>query len=817
MSGFIRDVVYALRALPRSPAFAAVAILSLALGIGANTTIFTVINAVLLHPLPVSNSSELVSMYTLDRKNPGYFLCSYPNYLEYRDQNNVFSGLILYSTLPLALNTAERPEQIGGQIVTGNYFQVLGVKAALGRTFLPEEDRLPGAHAVAVVSYDFWTQRFGSDPRLPGKTLNLNGRPFTIIGVAPKGFHGANALANPEVWVPMMMYNQVLPMSAWFNQRRALLFTAIGRLRPGVGVGQAEAAMKTIANRLEQAWPKDNEGRTVVLIPLNEAVIHPNSRGNFVLAGGVLMSVVGLVLLIACANVANLLLVRATGRSKEIAIRLSMGASRWRLIRQLLTESTVLSLLGGLLGLLFARWGRDLLWAARPSSLAAGDFDLSLNTRVLLFTLGLSVLTGVLFGLAPALRTTRTNLMTALKERSSQATGYSRSFSLRGILVMAQVALSVVALAGAGLFLKSLRHAQQLNPGYDAGHLLVLSFDVGTRGYSPSAGREFFRQVQDQARRVPGIESVVLGTSQPFHNISARTLVLDGQTSAAEGQGVLTLADRVEPGYFQTLRIPMLAGRDFSDLDRPDTPAVAIVNEAMVRRFWPGPQNQAIGKQFRFFGENIPYQIIGVVSDSTYLELGEPPRAMVYLTLRQNYSPSVTLYARTSGDPRRVVGAVRARVQQMDRALLLTNVQTVPQVLDRSLWAPRMGAALLSIFGALALLLAAVGLYGVISYSVSQRAQEIGIRMALGAQPWNVLTQVLTEGMALVGWGLGFGLLVAFAAARFLTRLLFGVSAADLSTYGAVAVVLLVVSLSACYLPARRATRVDPVQALRAE
>jgi predicted permease len=528
------------------------------------------------------------------------------------------------------------------------------------------------------------------------------------------------------------------------------------------------------------------------------------------------MVVVGLVLLIACANVANLLLVRATGRSREIAVRLSLGASRWRLVRQLLTESAVLSLLGGALGLVLARWGRDLLWASRPAALAQGDFDLSLNTRVLLFTLALSILTGVLFGLAPALQTTRASLTTALKERGSHFTGHGQA-TLRAVLVIGQVSLAMVSLVSAGLFVKSLRHAQQLDLGYDAGHLAILSFNLATRGYTPSAGREFFRRVQEEVQRVPGVDAVTLATNMPFQNVSARTVVLDQERPGAEGQGVLSLVNRVEPGYFQALRIPVRAGRDFSNLDAPDTPAVAVINEAMARRFWPGPEGATVGKQFRFFGENTSYQIVGVARDSCYLELGEPPRAMVYLSLGQVYTPAVTLYARTTGEPLRTLGAVRSTVQQLDRNLLLANILSVPQILDRSLSAPRMGAALLSIFGALALLLAGVGLYGVIAYSVSQRVQEIGIRMALGARPGDVLLQVLREGMGLVGWGISAGLLAAVTAARLLTGLLFGITATDVPTYAAVIAILAAVSLGACFLPARRATRVDPGLALRAE
>jgi len=809
-----QDLGYAFRSFRNSPGFVAVAVASLALGIGANTAIFNLVNAVILRPLPVPDASQLVSLYTLDRSNPGFLSCSYPNYRDYRDRNTVFSGLLLFSSVAVSLTGDGDARELMGEIVSGNYFNVLGVRAVLGRTFTPEEDQSPGAQAVVVISYGFWMRTLAGGRQAIGKTIGLNSLLFTIIGVAPKNFHGVNTLVSADFWTPLMMYRQIFPMADWVEQRRALLFTPIGRLKKGITRTAAQAEIKALAAQLANAYPVDNRGRTTVLIPLSEALIHPNDRGGVVLAGGVALAISGLVLLIACANVGNLLLVRAAGRRKELALRLALGVSSGRLIAQLITESVLLSVMGGAAGLVVARWARDLLWTARPPWVLSGDAGPGLDARVLGYTLLISVLTGLIFGLAPALTATSTNLATDLRERISPWARPGQRVSLRTLLVMGQVALSVIALTGAGLFIRSLRYAEQSDPGFETEHVATLGLNIRPRGLSEAAGREFYARVLERAASVPGVEAASLASNAPFSVLRARGVSADGQDSTAAASTV-ALIDTVEPGYFQTVRIPLLRGRTFNDADSPAAPRVAMINETMARLFWNG--RNPIGQRLRFFSENSPVEVVGLVRDSTYVRVGERPRLMAYLSLRQNYSPAVTLYVRARGDPEAIIGSVRREVQKLDPGILLAPPETVRQILRESLWEPRLGAILFGAFGVLAGTLTVVGIYGVISYSVGQRTREIGIRMALGAQARDVLRQVLTEGMIVVAVGIALGLLMTVPLSQISSNLLYGVSAHDPLTLAMVAAILLLTALAACYVPARRATHIDPLIALREE
>jgi len=792
-----------------------VAIASLALGIGLNTAIFNLVDAVLLQPLPVRDPARLVSVFTMDRINPGLLMCSYPNYKDYRDRNTVFSGLALYTPIQATLTGGNESGDVVGQIVSGNYFDVLGVKPVLGRTFLPEEDRLPGAQAVAVIGYAFWTRRFAASRGAIGATMDLNHRRYTIIGVAPKNFHGANALVTSDLWVPMMMYPDLYSMADWVDHRKALLFPVIGRLKDGVSRQQAEDNMKTLTAQLAREYPADNRDRTVMLLPLTESVIQPNSRGGFVLVGGVALGVSGLVLLIACANVANLLLVRAAGRRKEMALRLALGVGRGRLIRQLITECALLSIAGGAAALVLGRSGRDLLWTFRPPWMLSGDAVLSFDGRVLGFTLLIAVLATLVFGLAPAMSASaHTDLATELRERRSPWTRAGHRVNVRSLLVMVQVALSVVALTGAGLFLRSLRNAQAVELGYDATHMATLAVDVKSRGFTAAEGRQFYARVLERAGSLPGIAAATLAFNAPFTVHRARTFSVEGQETGP-GPGAVAPINVVEPGYFQTMRIPLLRGRAFTTGDSEGAPRVAVVNETMARRFWSG--KDPLGARLRFFGESVPVEIVGVVKDSTYMNLGEAPQLMVHLCLGQYYSPAVTLWVRTVGEPEAMLDTLRREVQSLDRDVLLSDIQTAMQVSRESLWAQRLGAILFTSFGVLAGLLTVVGLYGVISYSVGQRTRELGIRMALGAQPRALLRQVLAEGMILVFWGLVLGLVAAVTIAGVLNSLLFGVSARDPLTLAVAVAVLLVTALAACAAPALRATRIDPMVALRDE
>jgi predicted permease len=818
MATLLQDIRYGARLMLRSPALTVVAALSLALGIGANTTIFTVVNAVLLNPLPVKDSSRLVSVFTTDeRAGPfgAFAQMSRPNFEDLRDKNDTLDGMIAAAFVPMNLSGRGEPEQVFGEIVTGNYFDVLGAPIAAGRGFRASADDTPGASAVVVLSHGLWQRRYGGRADIVGDTITVNGRAFTVIGVTGEGFRGTTTLGGPEMWVPFGLHREVttgFTAENW-DSRRALLFQVNGRLRPGATAEQAQANLKGLAKALEEAFPSDNRGRTVTVVPLAQSTINPGFRENMVLAGGLLMAIVGLVLLIACGNVANLLLARATARRQEIAVRLSLGATRGRLMRQLLTESVLLAALGGVLGIVIAFWARSALWAFRPPFLQENALDLQFDNTVALFTIGVSVLTGILFGLAPALQSSRAELVTELKERTTVPSG-SHWYSVRNILVVGQVGLSFIALVSAGLFLRSLGHAQQIDPGFDADRLIVLGVSPGTNGYDEPRGRELYRRVIERVSSVGGVDAVSIATSVPLFNGGfARTVFKEGQDTSDPRAGRLTQLSQVMPGYFRTIGIRVVRGRDITEADRPGAPLVAVINETMARQYWPG--EDPLGRQFRFIGDPTPLQVIGIVRDSKYNFLGENATPYLYTALEQRYSPAATVHVRASGDPAAIMNTVRRELQQLEPTMPLLNVTTLRDVFEQALWAPRMGASLLGIFALLALLLAAIGLYGVMAYSVSQRTRELGIRLALGARQSEVRNMVVRQGVLLAVGGVAIGLAAAFAMARMVTNLLFGVTATDPMTFALIPVVLLVVAAIATYLPAWRASRVDPVQALR--
>ena len=816
-----QDVRYGLRMLVRNPGFTLVAVLSLALGIGANTTIFTLINTVLLHPIPVRDPASLAMVFMTDEKNKNnqfnLFQISHLNYNDFRDQNDVFSETAAWLGAPINLSGGGEPEQIAGDLVTGNFFSLLGVQPALGRAFLPDEDKVDGAHPVVVLGDRLWKRRFAADSTIVGKTITLNGQSFTVVGVAPVGFQGINALGGPDLWVPMAMHGQILSgiFAEFFNERRALLFNVIGRLKPGVTIQQAEGALRTIAARLEKEYPEPNKGRSVTLLPMAQATVNPNFRRLFVMAGGLLMTVVGLVLLIACANVANLLLARATARRKEIAIRLSMGAGRLRLVRQLMTESVVLALLGGCAGLLVAFWARDLLVASRPPQFFFGPVDLNLDGRVLVFTFLISIATGIVFGLVPALQASRSNLVVELKERTGQPGRSGARFNVRSVLVVAQVALSLVSLIGAGLFLRSLRNTERVDPGFDAKNLLMLQFDVGAQGFDRVRGEEFHRRILETARAIPGVRSATLSANLPMGGGFGRTVFPEGQEASTGSAGQFTNANEISVGYFDALGISLLKGRDINDMDRDGAPRVVVINEAMAKQFWKG--QDAIGKRFKFFGDPEFRQVVGVVEDTKIFTLGEDSQPQAYIPVLQQYNSTMVLNVRAQGDGAVLLPVLRRQVQALQPTMPLTNVQTADELIGQVLWAPRVGAALLGIFGLIALTLAAIGIYGVMSYSVNQRTVEFGLRMALGARPADVLRLVLRQGMLLVACGLLIGIVTALFATQLVGALLVGMSATDPLTFLLISLLLAGVAALAGYVPARRATRVDPMVALRYE
>jgi putative ABC transport system permease protein len=601
-----------------------------------------------------------------------------------------------------------------------------------------------------------------------------------------------------------------------FNDRRFLAVTAVyGRLKDGVSLPAAEASLKTVAAGLESAFPKDNAGRSIALTPLAEAAVGVNNRGQITLAGGLMMGVVGLVLLIACVNLANLLLAQAASREKEISVRAAMGASRGRVIQQLLTESTVLAFLSAFAGLAIAYAGRSILWSFRPPFIRDSDLDLGFDSHVLLFTLGVALLTAVLIGIVPAFKAASPNLIEVLKTGGRGNTIGWASSPFRSMLVVTEIALALVALVGAGLFIRSMQNAQRIDPGFESTNLFMLNFDLGAMHYDEGHGQQFFRAALERVNSSPGVESATITDAPPLIGGFARTIFPEVQDEASGYRGTLTAVNDITPNFFATLRIPIVSGRAFTDSDRSTTAPVAIANQAMANHFWPN--ENAVGKRFHFFGDPTLREIVAVVRNTVVGNIGEEPQPVVYLPLTQNYSPFATLQVRTSGRSEALISTVRAQVQSLDSNLALTNVQTIGDLISQGLWAPRMGAAMLAVFGALALILAVVGVYGVLSYSVNQQTREIGIRMAMGAQTSRVLSLVVGQGMRLAAAGLALGLLVAFAAMRLLGSLLFGVSAHDPLTFAAVSLVLALAAVLACYIPARRATKVDPIIALRYE
>jgi predicted permease len=817
-----KDIRFGARMLVKNRGFSAVAVLSLALGFGLNTTIFTVVNAVLLHPLPVRDVSHLVQLDTIDAKtkftqaNAVKLGMSFANFQDFRRQNEVFTDLAAWTGYPVTWSGGAEPRQVQSYVVSANYFDVLGLHPAAGRFFLPGEDTQTNSNTVAIISYAMWTNKFGSDPQALGRSMILNSTPYTIIGVAPRGFKGTISLASSEqVWLTTSMKDQIFSGFAaeFFNDRRFLNMTLFGRLQPGITMPQAQASLKTIASRLEAEYPKDNGGRSVALTSLAEAAVGANEHDQFTLAGGMMLGAVGLVLLIACANLANLLLAQAAHREKEMTVRSALGAGRGRLLRQLLTESTLLSLAGAAVGLLIAYWGRNILWSYRPSFIQQNDVDLSLDSHVLLFTLGIALITGALFGAVPAIQASSPNLADTLKAGGRGNSVGWRANPIRSLLVVVETALALVALVGAGLFIRSQQNAQRIHPGFESEKLFMMAFDLGALHYNEGKAQQFFRAAVERAAAAPGVQSATVAANFPIGGGLGRTVFPEGQDETTGYRGTLTTLNSVTPAYFETLRIPVVRGRVFTDTDGKDTQLVAVINQAMADHFWPG--EDALGKRFHFFDEPKLREVVGVVKNTVINQIGEDPQPVAYLPMTQHYSPFATVQVRTAGRPDSVISTVRNSIQSLDRNLAITNVQSIHELMDQGLWAARMGAALLTLFGVLALVLAAVGVYGVLSYSVSQQRHEIGIRRALGAQGGDVLRLVAGQGLRLALVGLAVGLALALAFTRGLASLLYGVSATDPATFGGVTAILLVVAVLACYIPARRATRVDPLVALR--
>jgi len=816
---FWQDFRYAVRMLAKKPAFTAVAILSLTLGIGANTTIFTLVKAVFLQSVPIKDPSRVVAIFSTQQSKGSTALqflpLSRPNAEDYREMNNVFSASTIIFQTGSALTVSGKDTPLFVALVTGEFFDLVGVQPKPGRGFLPDEDQTPGAKPVVVLSAALWKTQFGEDPNILGRTVLIGGTDYSVIGIAPANFHDLGTLGSPDAYIPLMMHDQILigPVKDAYNQRGFRSVLMMARLKPGVSLSTAQEAMHALGVQLEKTYPRDNAGRNNDMLPVNQTFIPPNQRALFAKAGALMMLVVGLVLLIACANVANLLLTRATQRRRELAIRLSMGASRWRLIRQLLTESLMLALISGALGIALAYFSKDLIWKLVPAN--GADPDRSLDIRVLLFTMALAIVASVIFGLIPALQASKTEQMASLRDRSDGPTGNTRWYGIRGILVMTQVAFSLIALVGAGIFIHSLRNAQQMDPGFEVKHELVMNVNLATQNYPQGRAEQFYRELPEKLSTLPMVSNAALADVAPFNANLQRTTFPQSVDQADPRNGKLTPTISVSPGYFGTTGISLLNGREFTDHDDAQSQFVAVVNQALVDSMFAG-QNP-IGKHLHFLLQTWDVEIIGVVKTVKLLSLGEPPQPIVYFPLKQHYTPAVIVYVRTKGDPTAAKTSVLSAIKDLDATLPVRRVLTGPELLTQVLAQAQLGAELLAGFGVLALLLAAIGTYGVMSYSVSQRTQEIGIRMALGAQPGDVLKLILGSGMAMVGGGVLVGLFLSYFLSSAVDDLLLGITGFDWSAFAVTSGLLILIALIACWLPARRAMRVDPMIALRYE
>jgi putative ABC transport system permease protein len=797
--------------LAKSPAFTLVAVIALGLGIGANTAIFSVVNAVLIRSLPFRDPNRLVMVWENNRnRGRDQNVISPANYQDWREQNTVFESMCAMFDNRSNLTGVDDPEELPTQVVEPNFFELMGAGAAIGRTFTPEEGRM-GNDQVVVLSQGLWKRRFGGDPAVVGKTIKLSGQDFTIVGIAPPDFRllisqGSFTGKPAELWMP-------LAFSQTSRVRRGRSMMAIARLKPRVTLAQAQTEMDGIGARFEEQYPDFNTGWGVNLVPLQTQLVGAIRPALLVLLGAV-----AFVLLIACANVANLLLARAATRQREIAIRTALGARRIRIIRQLLTEATVLAALGGALGLVLAVWGVDLLLALAPKDLT-GLKDVGIDYRVLGFTMAVSVLTGVLFGLAPALEASHPNLNESLKEGGRGAATGRRSHRWRSVFVVVEVALALVLLIGAALMIRSFTRLQSVDPGFDAKHLLTARLLLPSSKYGQNPQRlAFFKQLAERVNALPGVRSAGTISVLPFGSGGAATSIdIEGRPSPPPGQKLTGDVRVVDGGYFETMGIPLLRGRTFTEQELTQASHVVMINEAMARDFFPG--EDPLGKRVTIAMqvENVPNEIIGVVRDVRHIGLETPARAMTYWPYPELVYSGMTLVVRAETEPLALADAVRREVLALDKDQPIADVTTMDQLLADSVSRARFSTSLLGVFAGVALLLAAVGIFGVMSYGVSERTHEIGVRMALGAPASHVRALVVRQGMTLTLIGIAIGLGAAFGLTRVMISLLYGVSATDPLTFVAISVLLASVALLACYLPARRATKVDPMIALRYE
>jgi macrolide transport system ATP-binding/permease protein len=828
LDDLLQDLRYGLRILAKHPGFTAVAALALALGIGVNTAILSAVNGFVMRPLPADKPEELVAPYwgrKMDAHVWGDF--SYPNYVDLREQNQSFSDLCAWTEVSAGISSGdsrnagegERAEVVWGELVSGNYFDVMGVKPLLGRVFLPEEDRAPNANPVTVISHSLWQRRFNKDAQIIGKTIYLNGSPFTVIGVMPEPFLGSVFYLRQAFWVPVMMAQKLGRRAEWKTDRNYAFFNLYGRLKPGLTIAEAEKDLNQVVESLAKIYPRENADAKIQLT--TEVDGRYDDSTEVIKYGGLLaLCASGLVLLLACANVANLMLARAATRAREIGIRMAIGAGRGRIIRQLLTESVLLSLLGGVLGWALAYRAADMIWAVFPPVPYPNSLDFAPDGYVLRSMLVVSMFTGLIFGLAPALLASRADLVSVIKGAAGQARG-RRRWNLRGALVVAQVTISIIVLICAGLFIRSLGNASQVDPGFKTDNLVTMMINPSLLAYDEGeTTRRFFPELLRRLDAQPGVRVSALVNEMPLvvGRLTRGPVVKEGEVDPPPNQGVMTGCSIASPHYFDALQTPLVVGRDFTDRDVVDAHPVVIVNEEFARRFYGSAQN-ALGKRFRFAQGTPLMEIVGIARDGLYQSLYEDRQIHVFLPVYQHPRNSMSLIvsAESAGDLQAVIERARHEIAQLDPRLPVVGIMTAEENLALAFWGPRIAAGTATTFGVLALVLATIGLYSVMTYSVSQRTHEIGIRMALGATLQDVLRLIVGQGMRMVVLGIVLGLIGALALTPVLASLLFGVGATDSVTFAGVVFLLVAVALLACYIPARRAARVDPLVALRHE
>jgi len=816
MRNIWKDMRYGARVLIRQPAFTIGAVLTLALGIGVNSAIFNAVSAFIIRPIPgVSEPERLVVPFKLDREGDLNDSFSFPDFVDYRDRNRSLDGLFAYRLTSVVIGEKDGNDVIYGEMVSGNYFDVLGVRAGVGRTFQPEEGRTPGTHPVVVLSHDLWIRRLAADPTIVGKKIRLNDVEFSVIGIAPPGFQGTKWGLGMDFWAPLMMQQQLMPGENLLVRRGASWLQVMGRLKRGVSTEEAQSDLSAVAAQLDREFASDRgSGNRIRLLPETEGRFD-HAQSAVSIGSGAALALVGVILVVVCANLANLMLARASRRKREIGIRIALGASRRRLVAQLMTESLLLALAGGALGFVISFWIADLIFSLAPSLPYRMVLNLAPDSGVIVFTLIISLLAGLVFGLVPAIRASGFDPGSVIK---GDNTDRNRSWGgIRTVLVVSQVALTLVVLICGGLMVRSFLSAAAIDPGFDVRGVTAMTVTPGLLGYDEERGQLFYRQFLDRVRALPGVESASLASLLPLGDSSSSTgpVVAEGQPDPPPGEGLNVLYNIVSPDYFRTMRTPILMGREFEPSVRTGDRREVVINQALAARLWPGLN--PIGRVFRISDGASRYEVTGVAEDGKYRRLSEAHRPHFWFSSAYSYEPQMILLVRTRTDSAGIVPEIRAGLRSIDARLPLVGVRTMREHMTVQLWGARMGAIASLVFGLLVLLISGMGIYSVISYSVSQRTKEIGIRMALGAGSRDVVRLVTAQGLRISVIGSLIGLPIAFLLTRLLSNLLFVGGTFDPLIFGGITVMLIVVGWLAGWIPARRASRVDPMIALRYE